>query len=178
MGEATVCYLPMSASALRAPVSLTLSRTTVRFTWQHDRWTHEILFPDGTAWRSLEGPVAPEGDPRWPASPVLVELSRLEGPHGPALLGVGLAGRSHFSASIGPAPARADRVLFEFACRVTEPPGWLGSTYASPAGIVRIEPAANAVRPPATIEWGYELGPAGVRPLGGARIDVPPPPGN
>jgi hypothetical protein len=168
----------MSATALRAPVSLTLGRTTVRFTWRHDRWMHEILFPDGTAWRSLEGPAAPEADPRWPASPVLVDLSRLEGPHGPALLGVGRAGRSHFSASIGPAPARADRILFELACRVTEPPGWLGSTYAGPGGIVRIEPAAGAVRPPATLEWGYESGPEGVRPLGGARIDSLPPAGD
>jgi hypothetical protein len=108
---------------------------------------------------------------------VLVELSRLEAPHGPALLGVGLAGRSHFSASIGPAPGRADSIRFEFACRVTEPPGWLGSTYASPAGIVRIGPAAGAARPPATVEWGYELGPEGVRTLGEARIDGPPPPG-
>jgi len=168
----------MSASALRAPVSLTLGRTTVRFTWRHDRWTHEILFPDGTAWRSLEGPSTADGDPRWPASSVLVELSRLEGPHGPALLGIGLAGRSHFSTSIGPAPDRADRVRFEFACRVAEPPGWLGSTYASPGGIVRIAAAAGHVRPPATVEWGYDVGLEGVRPLNGARIDVPAPPDN
>ena len=166
----------MSAAALRAPVSLTLGRTTVRFTWRHDRWTHEILFPDGAAWRSLEGPSAEGGDDRWPASPVLVELSLLEQPSGTAVLGVGLAGRSHFSASIGPDPAQGDRIRFEFACRVTEAPGWLGSTYAGPAGIVRIVPAPGAVRPPATVEWGYELGPEGVRPLGAARIHVRPPP--
>jgi len=168
----------MSAAALRAPVSLTLGRTTVRFTWRDDRWTHEILFPDGAAWRSLEGTCDPVGDPRWPASPVLVELSLLEQPSGAAILGVGLAGRSHFSASIGPDPAQAACVRFEFACRVTEPPGWLGSTYATPAGIVRVVPATCAVRPPATVQWGYEFGPEGVRPLGGARIDLPPPPGD
>lgn len=177
MGQATVCYLPMSASALRAPVSLTLGRTTLRFTWQHDRWAHEILCPDGTVWRSLEGASAAGGDPRWPASPVLVELSRLEGPHGPALLGVGLAGRSHFSASIGPGPAGADQARFECACRVLEPPGWLGSTYAGPAGVVRIVPVATD-QPPATVQWGYALGPEGLRPLAGSRLDRPPPPGD
>lgn len=178
MGDASVCYLPMSAAALRAPVSLTLGRTTLRFSWQDDRWAHEILCPDGTVWRSLEGPSAGGGDPRWPASPVLVELSRLEGPHGPAILGVGLAGRSHFSASIGPGPAQADQVRFECACRVTEPPGWLGSTYAGPAGVVRIVPAGDVGRPPATVQWGYALGPEGLLPLSGARIDTPLPPGD
>ena len=178
MGNASVCYLPMSAAALRAPVSLALGRTTLRFTWQLDRWAHEVLFPDGTVWRSLEGPSAAAGDPRWPASPVLVELSRLEGPHGPALLGVGLAGRSHFSASIGPGLPGAEQVRFECACRVTEPPGWLGSTYAGPAGVVQIVPAVGAVRPPATVQWGYAVGPEGLLPLGGSRLDTPPPPGD
>jgi hypothetical protein len=166
----------MPAAALRAPVSLILGRTMLRFTWLHDRWAHEILLPDGTAWRSVEGSASVGDDPRWPAAPVLVELSRLEGPSGPVILGVGLAGRSHFSASIGPGPTHADQIRFECACRVTEPPGWLGSTYAGPSGLVRIVPAA-AVRPPATVQWGYDLGPGGVRPLGGARLDTPPPPG-
>lgn len=167
----------MSAAALRAPVSLTLGRTALRFSWQDDRWVHEILLPDGTRWHSVEGASAAGGDPRWPASPVLVELSRLEGPHGPALVGVGLAGRSHFSASVGPDPLHADRIRFECACRVAEPPEWLGSTYAGPGGVVRVVPAGAAGRPPATVQWGYGVGPEGVLPLAGSRLAATPPPG-
>jgi len=176
VGDASVCYLPMSAAALRAPVSLTIGRTTLKFTWVHDRWTHEVLLPDGSAWRSLEGPSALGGDPRWPGSPVIVELSRLEGPSGPAILGVGLAGRSHFSVSIG--RAEADGIRCECAVRIMEPPAWLGSSYAAPAGVVRILPAADEVRPPATVQWGYDLGPEGVLPLGGSRLAMPSPPGD
>jgi len=164
----------MNATAHRAPVSLAIGSTRVRFIWRHDRWAHEILFPDGTAWQSLEGPVAGGGDPRWPASPVLVELSRLDRPTGAALLGVGLAGRSHFSASVGPDPVQSDCIRFEIACRVVDAPPWLGSTYVGPRGIVRIAPHAAAIQPPATLQWGYAIAPQGLLPLGGARVDITP----
>ena len=165
----------MSAAALRDPVSLSIGRMTVRFSWCHDRWAHQIVLPDGTTWQSFEGPAAQGGDPRWPASPVLVELSRLPDASGPAVLGVGCAGRSHFSASVAPAPGHPDHLRFDIACRVTESPGWLGSTYVGPQGIVRVLPCATAVEPPATVRWGYDLGCQGILPLGRSRADMPAP---
>ncbi|NDC54430.1 MAG: hypothetical protein EBZ74_09115 [Planctomycetia bacterium] len=151
--------------------------TTIRFTWHHDRWAHEIAFADGSSWRSVEAAEA-DGDPRWPASPVLVELSRLDGPDGPALLAVGRAGRSHFSASVTGDPSRADALRIDVACRVHEPPGWLGSTYRSPGGILRIAAPGPPAHVPETVRWGYSLGPAGlVPPAESTKARLPPPAG-
>jgi hypothetical protein len=144
-----------------APVILTIGPVTVTFTWSGDRWSHRVTLADGGAWDSLEGPRPEDGDGRWPASPVLVELSRIETALGPAILGVGLAGRSHFSASIGPDPAGSPGVRFEIACRCHEGPLWLGSTYRGPAGIETIRPAA-APSPPATVQWAYTFAAAGL----------------
>lgn len=155
------------SSSLPAPVSLVVDGLAVRFTWQIDRWAHSIAWGDD-AWRSVEGPHEAAGDPRWPASPVLVELSRLDLPHGPAILGVGRAGKSHFSASITADPGRPGRLVFEIACRVQDPPAWLGSTYRGPAGRVCVVPPAGP-EPPATIRWAYAVSPRGIEPLGEAR---------
>ncbi|NBT13710.1 MAG: hypothetical protein EBS56_09045 [Planctomycetia bacterium] len=161
----------------RPPLTLTAGRLTISFTWCGDRWAHEIGLEDGGTWRSVEGPEASGGDPRWPASPVLVELSRLQTPRGPALLGVGSAGRSHFSASIDVDPDVPDRLRFEIACRIHEPPAWLGSTYRGPGGVVRVTPGPTADAPPATVAWAYTFSPDGLLPHGkirGSQGPVPP----
>jgi len=74
---------------------------------------------------------------------------------GPAVLGVGLAGRSHFSASVTACPDRPGALLFEIACRIREQPDWLGSTYDR--GGERIRFAAPLVTEdlPATVRWAY-----------------------
>jgi len=135
------------------------------------------MLEDGGRWRSVEGPEASGGDPRWPASPVLVELSRLQTPRGPALLGVGSAGRSHFSASIDADPHLPDRLRFEVACRVQEPPAWLGSTYHGRGGIVRVTPGPMSAAPPATVAWAYTFSSDGLLPHGEmpGRQGPPPP---
>lgn len=143
-----------------APLTLTIGPVTVVFTWSGDRWSHRVTVGDA-AWESVEGPRAEDGDERWPASPVLVELSRIDTSHGPAILGVGLAGRSHFSASIAPDPAAADRARFEIACRYNEPPTWLGSTYRAGAQTATVRPA-SAAPPPATVQWAYTFGAVGL----------------
>ncbi|MEI6240318.1 MAG: hypothetical protein WCR51_08005 [Planctomycetia bacterium] len=162
----------MPAADPRPPLTLTVAGVMVRFVWRDDRWAHEVVDADGTCWRSIEGVEAGAGDPRWPASPALVELSRLGTAPGSAILGVGLAGRSHFSASVGPDPAHPDRLRFDIACRVNEPPIWLGSTYHGPGGRVRIGPGAAAERPPATVQWGYVFASGGIRPLAGSRVEA------
>lgn len=151
----------MAASGPHAPLTLAIGPLTITFTWAEDRWSHRVTLRDGSVWESVEGPRA-DGDPRWPASPVIVELSRLQTPRGAAVLGVGLAGRSHFSASIGPDPRDPDRALFEIACRAIEPPAWLGSTYHGPAGPATIAPPVAGLALPATIQWGYAFSARGL----------------
>jgi len=143
-----------------APLSLSIGTVTVSFTWSGDRWSHRVSIAGGGTWESVEGP-REDGDERWPASPVLVELSRIDTAGGPAILGVGLAGRSHFSASLGPDPSAADGARFEIACRFNEPPVWLGSTYRGPAGTAVVRPGAEP-QPPATVQWAYRFGPGGL----------------
>jgi hypothetical protein len=163
----------MPSPEARPPLTLTVAGTTVRFAWHVDRWTHDVLGADGTRWRSIEE-TAVGDDPRWPASPVLVELSALDTPAGRVILGVGLAGRSHFSASVGPDPAAPDRLRFDLACRVNEPPPWLGSTYRDSVGLVRIGPGPLVQPPPTTVQWAYAFGSGGLVPLAGARVEPRP----
>lgn len=149
------------------PVRLAAGRLVVEFTWSGDRWTHAVGPASGLnstasarttpVWISVEGPAAAGGDPRWPASPVLVEVSLVEAAR-PAVVGVGLAGRSHFSLCVTPHPAGGERLLFEAACRIHEPAGWLGSTYRGPAGVLRkLLPAGESPAPPATVCWRYAI---------------------
>lgn len=161
----------MPSAVPRPPLTLSVGGMTVRFGWRGDRWAHDVVGTDGTRWQSIEETGGAD-DPRWPASPVLVELSVLDTPAGPVILGVGLAGRSHFSASVGPDPSHPDRLRFDLACRVNEPPGWLGSTYDGPGGIVRLRPG-SAADPPATVQWAYAFSPEGLVPLAGSRVEPP-----
>ena len=87
------------------------------------------------------------------------------------MLGVGLAGRSHFSLSVVACPERPDTLLFEAAARIVEP-GWLGSTYEGEQGREQVE--ATAASPtPATVRWAYRIGPAGLEPLVGTGRSGP-----
>ena len=148
-----------------APLTIGVGSVTVTFTWTGDRWSHEVVIRDLGAWRSVEGACLGTGDDRWPASPVLVELAPLATPRGRAILGVGKAGRSHFSASVGPDPDHPGQVRFEVACRLAERPVWLGSTYASAGGSVTIRPEAAApTELPATVQWAYSFGEGGPAP--------------
>jgi hypothetical protein len=105
-------------------------------------------------------------DARWPRSPPLVDLSTATIAGRPTLVAIGLAGRSHFSASIAPHPTRPDTLLFEIACRIHEQDAGLGSTYAmapAPAAPVRITPSADGSADlPRTVQWAYTIGPDGV----------------
>jgi len=147
------------------PIRLAAGRLVVEFIWSGDRWTHRAGPAGGPLWTSVEGPTPPEDDPRWPASPVLVEVSLVEAAGGPAVVGVGLAGRSHFSLCVTPHPAGGERLLFEAACRIHEPAGWLGSTYRNLEGALRqVRPAAAPPAPPATVCWRYVLDAGGPAP--------------
>lgn len=127
--------MPQPPAPSRSPRPLTLSsgQIDVVFQWHGDRWHHSLHLrqADGpcrpACWQTA--PATPDDDPNWPSSPVLVELAEISGPQGAAVVGVGKAGKSHFSASI--TAERDGGICFEIACRLTAPPGWLGSTYAA-----------------------------------------------
>jgi hypothetical protein len=158
------------AQRSRPPLLLTAGRTSVVFTWHGDRWRHSVSI-DGMPVASSQEHTADSRDQSWPASPPLVELSPLETPNGPAILAVGLAGRSHYSASIVPHPVEPDTLLVEIACRLKEPPGWLGSTYDAAGETVRVTAhVASIADLPATVCWSYALGPAGIRALPPAAV--------
>jgi hypothetical protein len=166
----------------RPPVQLAAGLTATVFTWTGDRWTHRVT-TTGTGpsadWTSLDDPILPANDPRWPASPVLVELSRVSVPRGDAaggqaLVGVGLAGRSHFSASIAPDPHVADAIRFEIACRLHEPPGWIGSTYRQGDRLFRLTPLDDSTVLPRTVVWTYSIGPQGIVAVSSAAVSTGP----
>ena len=171
----------MQSPTSRPPVQLATGPTAAVFTWSGDRWTHRITAGEATIWTSLDGPCPPANDPRWPASPVLVELSRVTLPRGDvaggqsmAIVGVGLAGRSHFSASIPPDSSMADAIRFEIACRVHEPPGWLGSTYRAGDRLVQLTAHDNSTALPRTIVWAYAIGPQGIVAVSNAVVSTGP----
>jgi len=147
------------------PVELDSGRARISFRWEGDRWQHAVTTPAGR-WESLEGCGVAGEDPSWPRSPVFTEVSLVESAGGGAILGVGLAGRSHFSLSVSRHQRLPDTLLFEAACRIQDLPIRLGSAYRGPDGrIVRL--AAKLPDPPATACWAYQIGPRGIEPVGG-----------
>lgn len=151
-------------------IRLVAGTTVVIFARAGDRWEHEVRVADGRVWLSIEGPADQQSDPRWPASPPLVEVSLAATSNGAAILGVGRAGRSHYSLAIAACPGTADTLLFDVACRIHEPPHWLGSSYqlAGAAVPVRLQACLSASLP-TTIRWSYTVGPGGIqtRPAAG-----------
>ncbi|MGB8853478.1 MAG: hypothetical protein WCC69_07935 [Pirellulales bacterium] len=162
--------LPHSSHTLAAgPLCLT-------FAWRLDRWGHHVTLDDRLLAESVEESDDGSSDPRWPASPVLTEVMPTEAAGRPAIVGVGRAGRSHFSASFTPHPTLAGSVLVEIACRVQEQPGRLGSTYRTADGrLVRAVPLeeADASGLPRTIQWSYAIGPQGIVAAASAACDPP-----
>lgn len=111
-------------------------RLRVRFLFAEDRYAHEIWLAVRGEWIAVLASV--EGSPSedWPASPPFQSLhfEQLGTANQSALL-VGMAGKSHWSASIERDPA-GDCARFDIACRVrgATAPG-LSSTYRTMSGV-------------------------------------------
>jgi hypothetical protein len=108
-----------------------------------------------------------------------VELSQADLPRtaaagGSAIVGVGLAGRSHFSASIVPDPEVANAIRFEIACRLHEAPLWLGSTYRAGGQLHQLTAADAVTTLPRTVVWAYSIGPQGIFGVRGATVVTRP----
>lgn len=101
----------------------------VVFLWERDRYAHRIeVVEQGLVTNCLtteEGSISDQ----WPPSPTLQQHSMVEGHEGKqvALL-VGMAGKSHWSASVE-GDATTTSLVFDVACRVGRRPRWLGSSY-------------------------------------------------
>jgi len=183
---------PSSAAPIaRAAYSLSSigsdgSLLQVDFYLNADRFEHAIkrLSADGTC-RASWTSVLQSDSPDWPASPPIQELSRESIAGRDVLLGVGRAGKSHWSISIETASLDSEpSLIFDIACRCTAPPIWLGSNYlvdpsASLPGVPpscltvncddhsiliqsdvdgrRVEPIQRPERWPATIRWRYTV---------------------
>lgn len=149
----------------------------VVFVREGDRWRHVVAVGGEVVARSVEGPWPPGADDHWPASPVITEVLEVAAAGGPALAGVGRAGRSHFSLSVAAVRGQPATLLVEVACRIHDGPGWLGSTYrlsatdpgsadAAAGGMLRIPATEDraAAGLPRTVRWSYAISPAGIAP--------------
>lgn len=170
--------LPPRQSKSRVPIHLEVGRIRVEFLWSNDRWRHLFCIDDKNCLQSVEGdhiptdndilPIPTSISERWPASPVITEVTPTKAIGHGALVAVGLAGRSHFSASLTASKAKKDTILVEVACRVFEAPEWLGSTYSCdekepPDDLITIKP--GPVEPfdrPLTVLWSYYVSVGGI----------------
>ncbi|MFK8112834.1 MAG: hypothetical protein AB8B91_11560 [Rubripirellula sp.] len=99
------------------------NQLTVRFFWNGDRFAHELICRGQSIASSIDG----DAENAWPPSPPIQQLS-LESIDGKdVVLGVGAAGRGHWSISVQ--FTANSTVKFELACRGKEPPQFLGSSY-------------------------------------------------
>ena len=98
--------------------------------WVADRFHHEVLLVTPESVESLlkskEG--TPEDD--WPTSPPLQDVSVQEVHGNPTMLGVGMAGESHWSLSFMATDEQPVAVNCDIACLVRKAPGGpVGSIY-------------------------------------------------
>ena len=98
-----------------------------------DRWSHQIFLIDGDQENVLLTSIEGDGEQTWPASAPLQDISHHDLPGGEAILGVGMAGKSHWSASVSVQQDTA--IFFDMACLVKEPNAVVGSQYAVADGV-------------------------------------------
>lgn len=169
---------PLRQSKLRVPIHFEVGRMSVEFIWNNDRWRHLFRIDQKDCMQSVEGDTFPSNNEaqalppgiseRWPASPVITEVTPTEAMGHRALVAVGLAGRSHFSASLTASTAKKDAILVEVACRVFEAPEWLGSTYSCdekepPDDLITIKPGPREpFDRPLTVLWSYCVSVGGI----------------
>jgi hypothetical protein len=119
----------------------------VRFRFFQDRFAHDVWLSDGTTWvcvlQSVEG--SPSDD--WPASPPLQSLHFERRDERQLALAVGMAGHSHWSASIELDP-REQCAKFDIACRSRGAMApWLGSSYR----VLDVQPGKKRAVPQAVL---------------------------
>lgn len=178
----------LSSGASYCLASPSRSGVTLRteFARVGDRFVNEIVGVTAAGqavavWQEVQ----PSESDDWPASPPIQELS-LETIDGKdVLLGVGRAGRSHWSVSVEATEVDGHPAMrFDYACRCPDSPQWLGTTYqvasqadsdraAAPAlrvvcadqtdvkqielNRIVIEPIGHPQKWPGTVRWCYTI---------------------
>jgi len=137
-------------------------RLVAEFVWNDDRFSHELSVDGKVVAHSVEG----DAESDWPPSPPIQQLS-METIKGLEMaLGLGAAGRSHWSISAGPCQENPSAIRFDLACRSKEKPEFLGSGYEfkSPLEMQVIDGRSDGpVRITAipsdgpTTQWSYRL---------------------
>ena len=171
---------------MSAPLQLSVASVdghslTVTFQFVNGRFRQLISLSDahGVVHDQWEDAIE-SADSDWPSSPPIQQLSLESINDRPTLLGVGQAGKSHWSISVEQDDTSEKKALrFDLACRTRSLPLWLGSTYerlamppsAKQSLVMRSENGtqsdANALaircdlthageaRYPATFRWSY-----------------------
>jgi hypothetical protein len=158
---------------MSSDVVLACSRLRVVFHQRSDRIGHRLEVFLNHEWVGVLESMEGSGDDDWPKSPALQTVHVEVRPAGNVALLVGMAGKSHWSASVA-ADETSGRVAFDVACRVAREPMWLGSCYRQLGGMnlvqVAVEPSvvdevgeALTVQPqqaqlnalPRTVQWSY-----------------------
>ena len=104
---------------------------TVEFDSVADRISHEIYLTGSTGNKKILSSLEGTSQEPWPQSPVLQQVEHCEfrqqaaGQPLTGLVGLGLAGTSHWSIAV----EVGNGLEFDVACRVSEAPDFLGSTY-------------------------------------------------
>ena len=93
------------------------ARLAIEFVETDDRWAHSMVDLSRDP-KQLLTSVEGTAEQDWPCSPPLQQVSRHESEQGIALLSVGMAGRSHWSASFS--IDGDDALLAELACLARE----------------------------------------------------------
>ena len=159
-------------SGIPQPVVLASAGRSFRieFHWQQDRFEQRLFFNDLQIGHSIEG----DSDEPWPTSPPLQQLSLEQIDNEMVVLGVGSAGRAHWSISVEVDSGEQFALKFDVACRSHQMPKFLGSRYELPANIelaslndsLAVERIENdgkitttCAAPPelGTTQWSYRL---------------------
>jgi hypothetical protein len=124
----------------------------LRFFRRGDRWQHvvECREADRVVWQletAASDAIEIAANENWPCNPPFQNLEMHDVPDARrfALL-VGMAGASHWSASVG-ADADRGRFVFDVACRVKAEPVWLGSCYVGVPSIAAATPRVELIEP-------------------------------
>ncbi|MEM9828481.1 MAG: hypothetical protein AAF958_17970 [Planctomycetota bacterium] len=111
------------------PIVLAAGPWRIEFFQAGDRFRHRLCVGDQCIAETIDDD---GGDPAWPPSPPIQQLSKEPIGSGEAILGVGGAGTGHWSLSVSQvmdAQQNSVALNIEWACRTTEAPQYLGTRY-------------------------------------------------
>ena len=168
-----VNQLTKKTTIFREPTVLQILRADglglqVAFLKHGDRFHHSVSLIDHQQSIPLLESTEGTDEEIWPPSPPLQELSVEQHGEATVALLVGMAGKSHWSASVEVAADRP-RVLFDIACLVRGSPQNLGSAYHLQLEPIAVDTRRLRFRPATDVLADLVLEPIGDEPTGPIR---------